>query len=199
MYSNSNKKIMTTNITVIKMKFFILEKLALLLVFIGGLNWGLVGAFDYNLVEVITRYFNIENSKDIIYIIVGMSALFFMFKRNTYLPFLGKTAHPCFSLEDVEPENPTKEVVVSVPPDTKVLYWAAEKSKDGSPFESPQEAYNDYKNYGVTTSDENGNAILRFRTPTGYFVKTGKLIDSHVHFRYCKKPGMLSEVKTHYL
>lgn len=44
-----------------------------ILLFIGGLNWGLVGAFDYNLVDSI---FGVDSTISmIIYILVGLAAI----------------------------------------------------------------------------------------------------------------------------
>ena len=48
------------------------DKLAYLLVVIGGLNWGLVGFFNYNLVS---RIFSNSVSR-VIYAIVGLAALY---------------------------------------------------------------------------------------------------------------------------
>ncbi len=50
------------------------EKIALLLTIIGGINWGLVGAFKFNLVEVIFAFAPVIAS--IIYILVGLSACY---------------------------------------------------------------------------------------------------------------------------
>ena len=50
-----------------------LDVIALLLVIAGGINWGLVGVFDYNLVDAIFgAYSTISN---LIYALVGLSAL----------------------------------------------------------------------------------------------------------------------------
>jgi uncharacterized protein len=48
------------------------EPLWLALVVIGALNWGLVGLFEFNLVEEI---FGTGTVTDIVYVIVGVSAL----------------------------------------------------------------------------------------------------------------------------
>jgi uncharacterized membrane protein YuzA (DUF378 family) len=48
------------------------EALWLALVVIGALNWGLVGLFDFNLVEEI---FGTGTVTDVVYVIVGLSAL----------------------------------------------------------------------------------------------------------------------------
>lgn len=50
----------------------LLNTIALILVVVGGLNWGLVGAFDFNLVEAILGEGGVA---DIVYILVGLSAI----------------------------------------------------------------------------------------------------------------------------
>jgi uncharacterized membrane protein YuzA (DUF378 family) len=54
-----------------KMKWF--DWLAIVLLIVGGLNWGLVGAFGWNLVEAI---FGMGLITKIVYGLVGVSALF---------------------------------------------------------------------------------------------------------------------------
>lgn len=60
-----------------------LEWIASILVVIGGVNWGLVGALNFNLVDTI---FGVESiAARIVYILVGVSALyglFFLFKKQ---------------------------------------------------------------------------------------------------------------------
>jgi len=51
----------------------ILDVIAAVLVVIGGLNWGLIGLFNFNLVELI---FGAHALARIIYILVGLSALY---------------------------------------------------------------------------------------------------------------------------
>ena len=48
-----------------------------ILVFIGALNWGLVGVFEWNLVETILGMGTITR---VIYILVGLSALYELYK-----------------------------------------------------------------------------------------------------------------------
>ncbi len=46
----------------------------LILVIVGGLNWGLVGAFDFNLVAAL---FGIDSFlSNLVYMLVGLSALY---------------------------------------------------------------------------------------------------------------------------
>lgn len=51
----------------------IIDKIALVLVIIGAINWGLVGIFNFNLVEMI--FGSISILTRIIYILVGISGL----------------------------------------------------------------------------------------------------------------------------
>ncbi len=59
-----------------------LKKLILILMIIGGINWGLVGFFNYNLVSSIFGV-KLEIVSRIIYAVVGLAALYgisFLFK-----------------------------------------------------------------------------------------------------------------------
>ena len=62
---------------------------------------------------------------------------------------------------------------------------------------NPWDAYANFENSGVVRADASGNAVLQFRSPSSY--KVGLLnntLKRHVHYRVCKHPGMLSDVKT---
>ncbi len=51
----------------------IIDKIALALVIIGAINWGLIGLFNFNLVDTIFGAMSILSR--IIYILVGISGL----------------------------------------------------------------------------------------------------------------------------
>ncbi|MFA5126857.1 MAG: DUF378 domain-containing protein [Patescibacteria group bacterium] len=53
-----------------------LDWLLLILLIIGGLNWGLVGLFDFNLVEAL--FGSVMIIAKIIYIVVGVSAVYIL-------------------------------------------------------------------------------------------------------------------------
>ena len=62
-----------------------LKKLILILMIIGGINWGLVGFFNYNLVSSIFGV-KLEVISRIMYAVVGLAALYgisFLFKDET--------------------------------------------------------------------------------------------------------------------
>ena len=51
-----------------------LNAIALVLIIVGGLNWGLVGLFDFNLVAAI---FGIDSwFTNLVYILVGLAAIY---------------------------------------------------------------------------------------------------------------------------
>ncbi len=53
--------------------------IAFILVVIGGLNWGLIGFFNYNLVGSITGG-DVTTTARVIYALVGLSALYMILK-----------------------------------------------------------------------------------------------------------------------
>lgn len=59
---------------------YALNAVALLLIIIGGLNWGLVGLFDFNLVAAL--FGSGSTLTRLVYVLVGMAALYsiYLFK-----------------------------------------------------------------------------------------------------------------------
>lgn len=55
----------------------ILDIIAIVLLIIGGINWGLIGLFDFNLVAAI---FQFPALITLIYILVGLSAIYKAFR-----------------------------------------------------------------------------------------------------------------------
>jgi uncharacterized membrane protein YuzA (DUF378 family) len=55
------------------MKLSVLDTVALILVIVGGLNWLLVGLFEYDLVAAIFGAMSVISK--IVYILVGLSAI----------------------------------------------------------------------------------------------------------------------------
>jgi len=58
------------------MKFSVIDWVALVLTVIGGLNWGLVGAFDFDLVATI--FGTMSALSRIVYIVVGIAAIYIL-------------------------------------------------------------------------------------------------------------------------
>lgn len=175
---------------------YTVNMISLAFVVIGALNWGLV-AVGFNMVNFVAQN-TFPLLEPVIYIIVGVSAVVHILSRNYYLPFLGEAVFPCAAMMEKIPTDANTEVKIQIEPLTNVVYWAAESNADIA--QNPWIAYAEYKNAGVTRSDVNGVAVLKFRTPRGYDVFGGmKTLKPHVHYRTCKTPGILTEVKTVFL
>ena len=59
------------------MKFNVIDWIALVLAIIGGLNWGLVGAFKFDLVATI--FGDMSALSRIVYVLVGLAALYLIY------------------------------------------------------------------------------------------------------------------------
>ncbi|MDJ1422928.1 MAG: DUF378 domain-containing protein [Candidatus Methanoperedens sp.] len=57
----------------------IVDQIAIALVIIGGLNWGLIGLFNFDLVAAI--FGSVPALQRLIYVLVGLSALYLIFRR----------------------------------------------------------------------------------------------------------------------
>jgi uncharacterized membrane protein YuzA (DUF378 family) len=56
------------------MRYNALDWIVLILVIIGGINWGLIGFFNYNLVDAV--FGAMSAASRVIYAIVGLAALY---------------------------------------------------------------------------------------------------------------------------
>ena len=169
-------------------------KVCMILLIVGGLNWLLVGLFDFNLVSAV---FGDSFMATLIYFLVGAAAIAVMFDRDTYLPFLGPMVAPCSVLDNREPPGATREVKVVVEPNVKIIYWAAEPAaKNLEKLNSWKEAYLNYENAGVATSNGEGIAILKIRDPQEYKVPLMGKLGAHVHYRVCGEAGWMGRIRS---
>lgn len=169
--------------------------IAMLLLVIGGLNWGVKSFMGKDLVTYVTgRNVMLANA---IFAVVGLAALAIGLHRDSYLPFLGKTLVPCEVLQVQTPENADISVQVIVNPGDKVLFWASEPAnKDLHGINDWQHAYLAYRNAGVAVGDKSGVATLKVRKPQPYTVPMKGELTPHVHYRVCMGAGMLGRVNT---
>jgi hypothetical protein len=137
----------------------------------------------------------------IISLVVATSIVLFVGDRNFYLPFLGSTVYPCGSLAEKVPANADTSTTVRVIPGANVVYWTSEPSDPlVQPISNPWDAYALYDNSGVVRADSQGNAVLKFRSPSSYRVGLmGRELKRHVHYRVCSNAGMMSPIKNIYV
>lgn len=148
------------------------------------------------------------NSKfngDIVFKIISLTGVIavihFVSNRDYYLPFLGDTVFPTGLLgNNVTPNNADLTVILKLKPNTKIVYWAAEPCKDYE-CRTPVmawEAYKSYINSGVATSNSEGIATVRVRSPQHYKVPyKQKVLSPHIHYRKVLTNGMLSKIYTY--
>jgi len=172
--------------------------IAIILLVVGGLNYGVTGIFKVNLIERLLGKNTISSRA--LCIIYGLAAVSVMFYRDTYLPFLGEAVMPCSLLNNRAPPGATYDISVKVGPHAKVLYWAAEPASDHlKQINDWSKAYLDYENAGVTTADSHGVATLSVRKPQAYVVPMKGHLDPHIHYRVCGNSGMVGRIETIFL
>ena len=59
-----------------------------------------------------------------------------------------------------------------------------------------KEAYLEYQNAGVATSNGEGVVILKVREPQAYTVPLKGKLEPHVHYRVCGEAGWLGRINT---
>ena len=178
-----------------------LEMFARLFLVIGGINYFVMYFFRENMINVLHFPILIRG----FIFAIGASALYFIFNRDYYLPFLDKCVMPIGTWtregnQQGETMNHTTVKLDGLPSNTNVIFWAAQPGKKIIP--NPIEAYGDYSNSGMTQSDITGNATIQVKCPTQYSVSKfgimNKTLLKHVHYRY-EIPGykgMFSRVYT---
>lgn len=157
--------------------------------------------FGVSVIEIISSFLNkllrtnlrFENY---VYVTAGVFAVIFLLKRDNWLPFLGQTVFPKGLLKENIPVEFDKQIKANVGQgNAKVIYWASNDTKNENT--NVFDAYGDFSNGGITTSDSKGNVTFKFNTGTGYVVPNGKYIKRHIHYRVMKdKYSMLGRVRT---
>lgn len=159
------------------------------------------GFFKYDLIEQLDEFKYMKYGKYFVYTLILIAFFMNISKLSFYLPFLGKTAFPTGVLKEQYPPNADLNFTLkNVEPNTKIVYWGSENpSKQPLPISNPWDAYKNYKNSGVTTSNKDGVAILRVVKPVSYKIPNGMTLKSHIHYREVIKDGMLGPVETAYI
>ena len=185
-----------------KVGFYIyIYLICVILLLIGGLNWGLIGSLNLNIVQIINKNtFDSPIFENIIYVTVGIATIYLASKKSFYLPFLGKTIIPPTAIKQRNNPNANIKITVKAPNAEMVIYWAANplpiNQSDGSKYAT--EAYKKYSNSGVAPVIS-GKAELKVICPQRYWVnKWGikKTLPKHIHYRLVYSSGWVSGVKT---
>ena len=131
---------------------------ARLLLVIGGLNYFFTSTINVNLFSFIQQPMFVR----ILSTLIGISALYLVFNRDYYLPFLGHTVIPISSRS--KPSENLKQIkLTNLPPNTIVIAWGSQESD--KTFENPFEAYGDYVNTDIKTTNDKGEVIIELSCP----------------------------------
>ena len=130
-------------------------------------------------------------------ILIIAVAGYMIFKKDTFLPFLGISFLPnTLIIGEKVPQGANIEYVLDMKGyenGTRVVYWAANKTD--KIIEDPFEAYKDYHNAGVAIVS-NDKAVIKVFCPDKYKVH-GNVLDKHFHYRIVfKDTGLMSPVMT---
>ena len=130
-------------------------------------------------------------------IMIGLSALYFLFDRDFYLPFLGKSVIP-ITTQQQDSKDLKQVILKDLPPNTNVIFWAAKGGKE--PALNPMDAYSEYANSGVAKTNDKGEVTINVACPVEYNVRA-KRLRKHLHYRYelPEYRGMFSRVYTKFL
>ena len=168
-------------------------QLSMILLILCGIQYVLLG-FD---IDVLGSVLGEGILATLVLVGVALAVVGVMFDRDTYLPFLGPMVAPCSVLQDQSPSGANRVVKVTVSPQTKVLYWAAEPANEAlKAIPSWKGAYLQYNNAGVATSDAQGVAVLKVRDPQPYKVPFKGLLEPHIHYRVCGEAGWMGRIHT---
>lgn len=66
----------------------VLHQVSYVLLWVGGLNWGLVGLFNYNLVESLLG--SVAGAANVVYVLVGLAAVYTLVTHKNYCKLCGK-------------------------------------------------------------------------------------------------------------
>lgn len=174
----------------------IIPILARLLLVIGGLNYFFIASINVNIFQYINNKFILQ----LVFLLIGLSALWFVFNRDYYLPFLGPSVIPIGSNKKFE--KTTQIQLTNLPINTTVMVWGAQENIQT--YDNPYDAYGDYSNTIITKSDDTGKVTVSLPCPAEYYVNKfgfNKKIKRHIHYRYelPQYRGLFSKIFTKYI
>lgn len=156
------------------MKHFI-HIIAKFLLVLGSVNYLSISLMKVNIFDSIKS----TMITNILFFLIGICAVYFMFDRDYYLPFLGECVIPVSDGKRTD-SNFTKVTLNNLPKNSNVIFWAS-KSDGG---EDPLSAYGNYANTGIAKTDDKGNVTLEVNCPVQYKVPMFGKLQKHVHYRY---------------
>lgn len=175
----------------------------IIFVLIGSAETVLTNLLNFSVLNIVGN----NSVKTLLVIIIGLSVLYHMLNKYTYLPFLNYNVLPYSLFKLEKKENANEDVLVSVDIDiptdntyTHLIYWASNrKSEEILPWDL---AYGEFTNSGIELVNNKKKLLIKIECPSSYKVPSlirQKVIPQHVHYRFLSKDGMMSPIYTKYV
>lgn len=113
----------------------------IIIVILASINWGIVGTFNVNLFEVLIHN---KNIRYIIYMLIGLSALFLCFQKSLWSPEQAESLLPNKIIPIKEPIKYTHIIKIKAKDGKKIVYWT-----------------DDDVNYGAVISEKDNFARIK--------------------------------------
>lgn len=184
-----------------------LHILTIFFVLLGSLETASTNLMGFSFLNLI----NNDSIKTGLVVVIGLSVLYHIFNKYTFLPFLNYNVLP-YSVLKTGPNNKSIEdnslisVNIDIPSDnsyTHIIYWASnETNKETTILPMWDLAYGEFTNSGVELVNGKPKVTINVECPTSYRVPSlfkKKVIPKHVHYRFVSKDGMMSKIYTKYI
>ena len=163
--------------------------------------WVVTLALGSGILFTLNGMFSLVDGNHVMVRLIGMIGLvcsvLMLMNRDTFLPFLSENFLPesFLKLDEHIPKKAERNITLSVKPNSKVIYWAADPGKEV--HKTWKEGYGTFENSGTVLSDANGKAVIPLECPSRYIVHGYKILPKHVHYRvYDKDSQMMSRIYT---
>lgn len=154
----------------------------IILVLLGAITWGAIGAFNYNIIHSLLM--GNTMAKKIVYTLIGISGLYIAMCKNTYWPYLGESTFPAHLLAHCEEASQGKKMQITTSyPNTAIVYWV-KNEKDGSLYNS-----------GTAQTNNMAIATIILAEPDKKKVPGYWMIPKEIYYRAVTGPGSLSQVE----
>lgn len=145
----------------------ILYRISIVLVFIAGINWGIIGFFKKNIFECTIKQYSIRR---LLYILIGIATLYIFISKSLWnQPEYCKTIFPSKMLTVSDPSKYTHVIKLNAKYGRKIIYWTDTDD-----------------NYGVTIGTKENTANIKLN------LKKSK---ATLYYRKFTGDGKLGKVK----
>ncbi len=170
-------------------KYFLF--ISIIFVIIGGINSGIIGIFNINLINLLSKLFGLILVKTIIYVLIGLSSIYLIFKRDVFLSLISINTNnfKYNKLKEKISINANKSIDIEAPPYSKVVYWTNQSENEDLNKEDPWLKFIYFNNTGIAITNNLGIATLKIEN----FSKEDNVSSKLLYYKYCVLPNKVSK------